>query len=171
MTEEKSRIRSLVEQLNLRNARNEHFHRSALVKSSRLFLFYRFSISSYFVTWFIAQASVEDLPKHFIYLTTWGESLLNAYFITAFAMSTYLYMNPECVFDRLSGAVYCLQCVSNFFRIIAFDMGISLSIAYWTLLRTEDTAFSYHVHLCNAIAIILDIIMTDIPSTKVKKLK
>lgn len=160
---ERSLFKALIDQIILRNNRNDYFHRSTILKSSRLFLFYRFWMSSYFIVWFIVQASLEELPKHFIYLTTWGESLLNLYFITSFVMSSYLYWNPESVYDQLNGYVYFLQWMSNFLRIIAFDMGFSLSIAYWLLLRTEDTIFSWHVHLVNSIAIVMDLIVCDNP--------
>ena len=166
---EKSLVTTLINQIVLRNNRNEYFHRSHVLKSTRLFLFYRFWMSSYFVVWFVVQASVEEFPKHFIYLTTWGESLLNLYFITAFIMSSYLYWNPELVYDKLNGYVYALQWACNFLRIIAFDMGFSLSIAYWVLLRTEDTVFSYHVHLVNSIAIIMDLIISDNPGLRFEK--
>jgi len=84
-------------------------------------------------------------------------------------MSSYLYWNPELVYDKLNGYVYALQWACNFLRIIAFDMGFSLSIAYWVLLRTEDTVFSYHVHLVNSIAIIMDLIISDNPGLRFEK--
>lgn len=162
MTQKSFRTR-LVDQLILRNNRNDYFHQSGLLKSSRLFLFYRGWMSLYFVTWFIAQSAVEELPKHFIYLTTWGELLLNIYFSISFILSMYFYWNREIVYDHLNGYMYALQWFANFVRIIAFDMGLSLSIAYWTLLRTEDTVFSWHVHLVNSIAIIIDLMICDHP--------
>jgi len=153
----------ILAELFLDDSHSAYYTRSSLITSSRLFLLFRSTMSLYFLSWYVAQASIEELPKHFIYLTTWGESLLNIYFLSAFTLSVFLYYNPEKVFDRPNGLLRPVLIFSNFIRIVAFDLGICLSIAYWTLLRTEDSAFSWHAHLVNSVAIIIDIVVTDHP--------
>ena len=71
--------------------------------------------------------------------------MLNIYFLFAFILCVFLYFNPEKVFDRPQGALRVMLIFSNFIRIVAFDMGISLSIAYWTLLRRElELKYDFH---------------------------
>ena len=50
-----------------------------------------------------------------------------------------------------------------FLRIWAFDLALSLSLAYWLLLRTEWDAFSWHCHLINSLAVVTDVVISDLP--------
>ncbi|CBY07564.1 unnamed protein product [Oikopleura dioica] len=45
----------------------------------------------------------------------------------------------------------------------ALDVGLSVTIAFWALLRTEFDAFSWHCHLVNSVGLILDLIVSDVP--------
>ena len=55
-------------------------------------------ISIYFLVWFIVQTAVVEVPQHFIYLTTWGEVLLNLYFLCTLSICYQYYacrLKPE----------------------------------------------------------------------------
>jgi len=72
------------------------FHASRLLGSEpKHFLLYRAIIAIYFLTWFIVQASTVKMPLHFIYLTTWGECLLNLYFLSTLVIVAYCQLYPE----------------------------------------------------------------------------
>ena len=50
-----------------------------------------------------------------------------------------------------------------YLRVWAFDLSLSISVAFWVLLRTTFDAFSWHCHLVNSIAVIVDLLICDIP--------
>ena len=117
-----------------------------LIRSPRKFLFYRAALSTYFLVWFVTQNTAVELPKHYIYLTTWGETLLNIYFTSAFGLSIYFYMCHEviiCINKHLlatgfkevekqqKGMIKIVMWICELFRIFSWDVGIMLSIAYW----------------------------------------
>ena len=106
--------KTIAEQATIEVQKNEIYHRSRyifaaaffhdftcffrLIRSPRKFLFYRAALSTYFLVWFVTQNTAVELPKHYIYLTTWGETLLNIYFTSAFGLSIYFYMCHEVIF-------------------------------------------------------------------------
>ncbi|CBY23479.1 unnamed protein product [Oikopleura dioica] len=153
--------KSIAEQATIEVQKNEIYHRSRLIRSQRKFLFYRAALSTYFLVWFITQNTAVELPKHYIYLTTWGETLLNIYFTSAFGLSIYFYMCHEEVEKQQKGMIKIIMWICELFRIFSWDVGIMLSIAYWVLLRTDLNPYSWHCHLINSISIIADLIITD----------
>jgi len=158
----------LLDRMCLTNQNGEYFHHSRLIKKSTHFVLYRAAISMYFLAWLIAQTAKVDLPLHFVYLTTWGEFLLNIYLLSAFILAVYYHTNPDLIY-KISGAKRPGKLMKNFelfvgiLRIWAFDMSLSLSIAYWTLLRTDWDPFSWHCHLVNSIAVLIDLVISDHP--------
>ena len=68
-----------------------------------------------------------------MYLTTWGEFLLNIYLLSAFILAVYYHTNPDLIY-KISGAKRPGKFMKNFelfvgvLRIWAFDMSLSLSI-------------------------------------------
>merc|ERR1711931_441450 len=161
-------VNRLLDRMCLTNQNGEYFHHSRLIKKSAHFVLYRAAISMYFLAWLIAQTAKVDLPLHFVYLTTWGEFLLNIYLLSAFILAVYYHTNPDLIY-KISGAKRPGKLMKNFelfvgiLRIWAFDMSLSLSIAYWTLLRTDWDPFSWHCHLVNSIAVLIDLIISDHP--------
>jgi len=158
----------LLDRMCLTNQSGECFHHSRIIQKSSHFVVYRAVISTYFLAWLIAQTSQVDLPLHFIYLTTWGEFLLNIYLLSALILAIYYNSNPDLI-HKSSGAQFPGKPIKMFelfvgvLRIWAFDMSLSLSIAYWTLLRTDWDPFSWHCHLINSIAVLIDLIVSDQP--------
>ncbi|CAG5109653.1 Oidioi.mRNA.OKI2018_I69.chr2.g4168.t1.cds [Oikopleura dioica] len=153
--------KSIAEQATIEVQKNETYHRSRLIRSTRKFLFYRAALSTYFLIWFITQNTAVELPKHYIYLTTWGETLLNIYFTSAFGLSIYFYIFREEVERPQKGMVKITMWICELFRIFSWDVGIMLSLAYWILLRTDLNAYSWHCHLINSVSIIVDLVVTD----------
>jgi len=165
----------LLDRMCLTNQNGEYFHHSRLIKKSTHFVLYRAAISMYFLAWLIAQTAKVDLPLHFVYLTTWGEFLLNIYLLSAFILAVYYHTNPDLIY-KISGAKRPGKLMKNFelfvgiLRIWAFDMSLSLSIAYWTLLRTDWDPFSWHCHLVNSIAVLIDLVISDHPVRPIQSL-
>ena len=57
-------------------------------------------------------------------------------------------------FHKLSWALYTFS----------LDVGMSVTIAFWAILRTEFDAFSWHCHAINSVALIMDLIVSGIVS-------
>ena len=53
-------------------------------------------------------------------------------------------------FHQLSWALYSFS----------LDVGLSVTIAFWALLRTEFDAFSWHCHAINSVALLTDLIVS-----------
>ena len=53
-------------------------------------------------------------------------------------------------FHKLSWALYTFS----------LDVGMSVTIAFWAILRTEFDAFSWHCHAINSVALIMDLIVS-----------
>jgi len=134
-----------------------------------------------------------DNPKHFIYLTTWAETTLNMHLIASFLTCLYGYVyefvedsatstpaSSEINFHGESAAVLlphnnggCGGQTSNQLRwfhklswalySFSLDVGLSVTIAFWALLRTEFDAFSWHCHAINSLALLTDLIVSDTP--------
>ena len=100
---------------------------------------------------------------HFIYLTTWGEMLLNIYFLSTLGLTLHYNFQSKEISRESSGILRWCQTLTNGIRICAFDISLALTLAYWTLLRTNFDAFSWHCHLVNSVAVIVDLIITDHP--------
>lgn len=168
------------------------FYRSSLFPSQLLYCVYRGLLAAYFIAWFIAQVITKQLagenPKHFIYLTTWAETTLNLHLIASFLTCLYGYIyefgddseksTPTSSEVNLggesakvliptrstsSGELRWFHKLSWVLYSFAIDVGMAVTIAFWALLRTEFDAFSWHCHLINSVAILLDLIVADTP--------
>ena len=53
-------------------------------------------------------------------------------------------------FHKISWALYTFS----------LDVGLSVTIAFWAILRTEFDAFSWHCHAINSVALITDLIVS-----------
>ena len=93
--------------------------------------------------------------------------LLNIYLLSALGMTLYYNFHPNEVYvkasEDISNVLKLCQKITNGVRAMAFDMSLTLSIAFWTLLRTDYDAVSWHCHLVNSIAVTLDLIVCDHP--------
>ena len=59
-------------------------------------------------------------------------------------------------FHKLSWALYTFS----------LDVGMSVTIAFWAILRTEFDAFSWHCHAINSVALIMDLIVSGTVSSR-----
>jgi len=82
-----------------------------------------------------------------------GES--NAVLLPAISRSAHAHHNHSELkwFHKVSWALYSFS----------LDVGLSVTIAFWALLRTEFDAFSWHCHAINSVALITDLIVSDTP--------
>jgi len=169
------------------------WYKSSLFPSQRIYLVYRGLLAAYFVAWFVSQVVFKqiagDNPKHFIYLTTWAETTLNLHLIASFLTCLYGYiyeyndesssstpLSSEVNFGAESNAVLLpagqvrhqgelrwFHKLSWALYTFSLDVGMSVTIAFWAILRTEFDAFSWHCHAINSVALIMDLIVSDIP--------
>jgi len=125
------------------------------------FCFYRAFISVYFLCWYIAQLTALEysLATHYIYYTTWAETLLNLYFMLAFILCIWQQFRTS---PKTAGEFH-FQRLCLFLRNCAFALGTLATIVYWSLMRTNINAFAVHCHLVNFIAILIDLIICDTP--------
>ena len=56
-------------------------------------------------------------------------------------------------FHKLSWLIYTF----------AIDVGMSVTISFWALLRTDFSPYSWHCHLVNTVCLLLDLIVSDTP--------
>jgi hypothetical protein len=169
------------------------WYRSSLFPSQRIYLVYRGLLALYFVAWFIAQVITKQFegenPKHFQYLTTWMETTLNLHLIASFITCLYGYMYD---YEEESGVSTPMSSEVNFagesetvllpngkvrhqgklrwfhkfswvLYSFSIDVGFSVTIAFWAILRTEFDAFSWHCHAINSLALFTDLIVSDVP--------
>jgi len=166
------------------------WYRSSLFPSQRIYLVYRGLLAAYFVAWFVSQVVFKqiagDNPKHFIYLTTWAETTLNLHLIASFLTCLYGYiyeyndesssstpLSSEVNFGAESNAVLLpagqvrhqgelrwFHKLSWALYTFSLDVGMSVTIAFWAILRTEFDAFSWHCHAINSVALIMDLIVS-----------
>ena len=136
-----------------------------LLKTPGSFLAYRSFIAVYFLAWMVAQTSQEKLPRHFIYLTTWGEMLLNIYFLSTLGLTLYYARAQKEIYPKNSRVLRWSQRLTNGVRIMAFDISLTLTLAYWTMIRSSYDAFSWHCHLVNSISVLIDLIVSDHPGS------
>ncbi|CBY11018.1 unnamed protein product [Oikopleura dioica] len=137
---------------------NSVYETSSCIKTKKSFAWYRFFQSGYFLAWFLMILITTNHANHWVYLTNWGEALLTTYFVLANVTNICFQSEAS---EKTTNV---LKKITSLFQHCSFSVSVTLTVAYWVLLRTElEKPRNWHTHGINMILVFVEVIITDIP--------
>ena len=69
------------------------------------------------------------------------------------------------------GKTNVLKKITSLFQHCSFSVSVTLTVAYWVLLRTElEKPRNWHTHGINMLLVFVDVIVTDIPGNSLQEI-